>query len=88
MPEELSRPAASIPAPTGIDDLGCSCEDKVSHEHPEADLGPAFCTERNTCLLETNLSVTSVRSVMTTVKTKIILVFISGPAIGWVYSNT
>uniref|UniRef100_A0A8C2ZKQ6 Ectonucleotide pyrophosphatase/phosphodiesterase 2 n=1 Tax=Cyclopterus lumpus TaxID=8103 RepID=A0A8C2ZKQ6_CYCLU len=32
MPEELSRPAASGLGSAGTDDLGCSCEDKVSHD--------------------------------------------------------
>uniref|UniRef100_A0A8C4NK51 SMB domain-containing protein n=1 Tax=Dicentrarchus labrax TaxID=13489 RepID=A0A8C4NK51_DICLA len=32
MPEELSRPTASGLIPAGTDDLGCSCEDKVSHD--------------------------------------------------------
>lgn len=59
MPEELSRPAASGPGPAGTDDLGCSCEDKVSHDDSVADLGH-----------ETGLSVSSLRSAMTTVKPK------------------
>lgn len=59
MPEELSRPAASGLGPAGTDDLGCSCEDKVSRDDSVADLGQ-----------ETGLSVSSLRSVMTTVKPK------------------
>lgn len=42
MPEELSRPAASGLGPAGTDDLGCSCEDKVSHDGSVADW-PASC---------------------------------------------
>ncbi|KAK5931566.1 hypothetical protein CesoFtcFv8_000142 [Champsocephalus esox] len=30
MPEEVSRPLSSALAPAGTDDLGCSCDDKVS----------------------------------------------------------
>uniref|UniRef100_A0A667Z7F2 Ectonucleotide pyrophosphatase/phosphodiesterase 2 n=1 Tax=Myripristis murdjan TaxID=586833 RepID=A0A667Z7F2_9TELE len=29
MPEEVSRPTPSGPVPTGTDDLGCTCDDKV-----------------------------------------------------------
>lgn len=43
MPEEVSRPAISGLVPAGADDLGCSCEDKVSHDDSVADLGPASC---------------------------------------------
>uniref|UniRef100_A0A3Q3JMS9 SMB domain-containing protein n=1 Tax=Monopterus albus TaxID=43700 RepID=A0A3Q3JMS9_MONAL len=42
MPEEVSRPAASALVPAGSDDLGCSCDDKVSPDNSVADLGPIF----------------------------------------------
>uniref|UniRef100_A0A7N8WZV4 Ectonucleotide pyrophosphatase/phosphodiesterase 2 n=1 Tax=Mastacembelus armatus TaxID=205130 RepID=A0A7N8WZV4_9TELE len=32
MPEEVSRPTASGHVPAGTEDLGCSCDDKVSHD--------------------------------------------------------
>ncbi|KAG7269768.1 hypothetical protein CRUP_010793 [Coryphaenoides rupestris] len=31
VPEEVSRPAPPAPVPTVTDDLGCACDDKVSH---------------------------------------------------------
>uniref|UniRef100_A0A673C2T1 SMB domain-containing protein n=1 Tax=Sphaeramia orbicularis TaxID=375764 RepID=A0A673C2T1_9TELE len=43
VPEEVSRPTASGLVPGGMDDLGCSCDDKVSHDGRMADLGPAAC---------------------------------------------
>uniref|UniRef100_A0A4W6EV38 Ectonucleotide pyrophosphatase/phosphodiesterase 2 n=1 Tax=Lates calcarifer TaxID=8187 RepID=A0A4W6EV38_LATCA len=38
MPEEVSRPTASGHVPAGTDDLGCSCDDKVSRDDSVADL--------------------------------------------------
>ena len=32
MPEEVSRPTPPGPVPTVTDDLGCACDDKVSHD--------------------------------------------------------
>uniref|UniRef100_A0A669DKF6 Ectonucleotide pyrophosphatase/phosphodiesterase 2 n=1 Tax=Oreochromis niloticus TaxID=8128 RepID=A0A669DKF6_ORENI len=43
MPEEVSRPTASGAVPAGTDSLGCSCDEKVSHDDSEADLSPTSC---------------------------------------------
>uniref|UniRef100_A0AAX7SC93 SMB domain-containing protein n=1 Tax=Astatotilapia calliptera TaxID=8154 RepID=A0AAX7SC93_ASTCA len=40
MAEEVSRPTASGVVPAGTDSLGCSCDEKVSHDDSEADLSP------------------------------------------------
>lgn len=40
MPEEVSRPTVSGLGAAGTDDLGCSCDEKVSHGDSAADLGP------------------------------------------------
>lgn len=41
MPEEVSRPTASGVVPAGTDSLGCSCDEKVSHD--DSDLSPTSC---------------------------------------------
>lgn len=43
MAEEVSRPTASGVVPAGTDSLGCSCDEKVSHDDSEADLSPTSC---------------------------------------------
>lgn len=43
MAEEVSRPTASGVVPAGTDSLGCSCDEKVSHDESEADLRPTSC---------------------------------------------
>lgn len=39
MPEEVSRPLPSGLGLSGLDDLGCLCEDKVSYDDQAADFG-------------------------------------------------
>uniref|UniRef100_A0AAQ6AHM1 SMB domain-containing protein n=1 Tax=Amphiprion ocellaris TaxID=80972 RepID=A0AAQ6AHM1_AMPOC len=39
MPEEVSRPTAVGLVPSGTDDLGCNCDEKVSRDDSVADLG-------------------------------------------------
>uniref|UniRef100_A0A8C5G9T5 SMB domain-containing protein n=1 Tax=Gouania willdenowi TaxID=441366 RepID=A0A8C5G9T5_GOUWI len=38
MPEEISKPSASTLVSAGTDDLGCSCDEKVSHENKVEEL--------------------------------------------------
>lgn len=45
MPEEVSRPLPSGLGLSGLDDLGCLCEDKVSCDDPAPDFGLVVASE-------------------------------------------
>lgn len=50
IPEEVSRPAASGLVPAVTDDLGCSCDDKVSRDQSVNGLGSMLLFRRLACL--------------------------------------
>lgn len=47
MPEEVSRPLPSGLGLSGLDDLGCLCEDKVSYDGRTGDFGLSVDSEGN-----------------------------------------